>query len=351
MVKNQAEEIRAYLLDKIPLHPKNIVAKASKAFACSRTTVHRHLNRLHRDGKIIKSGTTRQVQYYLKTDKNKEIHVSLKDKVEEHKVWQEHFQDDFETLPKNIRDICEYGFLEMLNNAIDHSEGKEVDINTGWNSKSIKIKFWDNGIGIFRKIKNALNLENERESILHLSKGKFTTDKENHTGEGIFFTSRAFDSFWIYSRGMSYQRDNMEHDWFIESTEDPKVVGTGLGMEIKLNSQRKLQEVFSEYSHEDSDGIPKFDKTQIIVELSKLGDERYISRSQARRIIIGLEKFKHVLLDFRGISTVGQGFVDEVFRVFQSKNQKIKIEYTNANDDVKFMIERSLPLESLQKVF
>ena len=36
MVKNQAEEIRAYLLDKIPVHPRNIVAKASKAFSCSR---------------------------------------------------------------------------------------------------------------------------------------------------------------------------------------------------------------------------------------------------------------------------------------------------------------------------
>ena len=75
-------------------------------------------------------------------------------------------------------------------------------------------------------------------------------------------------------------------------------------------------------------------------------NERYISRSQARRIVLGLEKFKHVVLDFRHISTVGQGFVDEVFRVFQSKYPQIKIEYTNANDDVKFMIERSLPLES-----
>ena len=76
--------------------------------------------------------------------------------------------------------------------------------------------------------------------------------------------------------------------------------------------------------------------------LSKLGDERYVSRSQARRICLGLEKFKHVILDFKDISTVGQGFVDEVFRVFQSKYPKIKIEYTKANDDVQFMIKRTL---------
>ena len=104
-----------------------------------------------------------------------------------------------------------------------------------------------------------------------------------------------------------------------------------------------MQEVYAQYQGEDSDGIQSFDKTHIIVGLSKLGGERYVSRSQARRIILGLEKFKHIFLDFEGISTVGQGFVDEVFRVFQSKHPKMKIGYTNASDDVKFMIERSLP--------
>ena len=65
MVKSQAKEIRAYLLKKIPVHPKNIVAKAAKAFSCSRTTVHRHLNRLLRDEEIIKTGTTRQMIYFF----------------------------------------------------------------------------------------------------------------------------------------------------------------------------------------------------------------------------------------------------------------------------------------------
>jgi hypothetical protein len=343
MVKNQAEEIRAYLLAKIPVHPKNIVAQASKAFSCSRTTVHRHLNRLLRDGKIIKSGTTRQIQYFLKTDKNKHIRVPLNPETAEDKVWKDNFQKDFETLPENVRDICEYGFLEMLNNAIDHSEGSGVLIRTEWEPDSIKIVIHDDGIGIFRKIKNILNLDDERESALHLSKGKFTTDPEHHTGEGIFFTSRAFDDFFVISDAMSYSRDNLDEDWFIEEAKDPNWKGTVFIMIISSKSERKLQKIFAEYSNEDSKGIPEFDQTHIIVKLSKLGDERYISRSQARRIVLGLEKFKYVNLNFRNVSTVGQGFVDEVFRVFQSKYPKIKIKYTNANDDVKFMIERSLP--------
>ena len=113
-------------------------------------------------------------------------------------------------------------------------------------------------------------------------------------------------------------------------------------MTISLNS-KKIQEVYAEYSNEDLEGIPKFDKTHKIVELSKLGDEPYVSRSQAQRIVFGLENFNHVYLDFKDISTIGQGFVEELFRVFKSKRPRIKIDYINANVDVKFMVERSLP--------
>ena len=59
-------------------------------------------------------------------------------------------------------------------------------------------------------------------------------------------------------------------------------------MTINLNS-KKLQEVYAEYSNEDSEGVPKFYKIHKIVELSKLGDELYVSRSQAQRIVLGLE--------------------------------------------------------------
>ena len=343
MVKNQAQEIRTYLLKKIPVHPKNIVAKAAKAFVCSRTTVHRHLNRLLRDGEIIKTGTTRQILYFLKAEKNKDILVPLKPRLEEYQVWKENFSQDFESLPKNVRDICEYGFLNMLNNAIHHSEGTGVIIKTRWAPDSISIAIQDDGIGIFRKIQRTLGLEDVREIALHLSKGKFTTDPLGHRGEGIFFASRSFDNFHITSRGMSYIRINLEKDWFVETTKYTNLPGTGLIMKIALDSKREIQEVYADYQHEDSEGMPKFDKTHIMVKLSKIGEERYVSRSQARRICLGLEKFKRVALDFKNIATIGQGFVDEIFRVFQLKYPNINITYINANDDVQFMIERSLP--------
>ncbi|MBI4356629.1 MAG: STAS-like domain-containing protein [Gammaproteobacteria bacterium] len=68
-----------------------------------------------------------------------------------------------------------------------------------------------------------------------------------------------------------------------------------------------------------------------------------ISRSQAKRILRGLEQFKTIRLDFKKVDIVGQGFVDEIFRVFIRQYPHIKIEFCNANSDVQFMIERGIP--------
>ena len=113
-------------------------------------------------------------------------------------------------------------------------------------------------------------------------------------------------------------------------------------MKIALGSTRTIQEVYANYQNENSEGILKFDKTHITIMLSKLAEERYVSRYQAKRICLGLEKFKSVILDFKNIYTVGYGFVDEIFRVFQLKYPKIKITFTNTNDDIQFMIDNFL---------
>ena len=78
------------------------------------------------------------------------------------------------------------------------------------------------------------------------------------------------------------------------------------------------------------------------IKLNNFGKEEYISRSEAKKLFLELDKFEKIVLDFEGIKTVGQGFIDEVFRVFQQSHQDINIEYINANEDITFMIKRSV---------
>ena len=346
MDNDQPERIRAFILAKVLQHPKDIVPLAVSQFKVTPTTVHRHLNKLLKQGEVVKTGRTRGAVYFLKSAMHKKLEFHIKPGLEEHQVWMDYLHDAFSILPENIYLICNYGFSEMFNNAIDHSQGTRIAVRSKIKDDILKLNIYDNGVGIFNKVKSAFGLENERASILELTKGKLTTDPEHHTGEGIFFTSRAVDEFTIVSSKLTYIKNNLEEDWFIETPNHP-IKGTGIFMEIRLNSDKNLRDVFHKYStHDQNEGVPKFDKTHIRVGLSKSGQERYVSRSQAKRILAGLEKFNHFTLDFRGIKTVGQGFVDEVFRVFQSKHPNIKIEWTHANEDVRFMIERGLPDKS-----
>lgn len=344
MVKRQAEEIRAFILDKIPQHPKDIVDSAASQFSVSRTTIHRHLKTLIKNKQVIKTGTTKAATYLLFSSKNKSIPVGITPGTDEDEIWKTYFEQDFASLKENVKYICNYGFTEMLNNAIAHSQGSGVLIETKWDENAVEIEMLDDGVGIFRKIQDALGLTDPRESILQLSKGKLTTDPDNHTGEGIFFTSRAFDEFAIHANSLLYLRRNaQEDDWFMESRPDEPGKGTFITMKIAFDSKRTLEQIFRAYSNLETF---KFDKTHILVTLSKFEEEKYVSRSQAKRLLVGLEKFREVVLDFKGITTVGQGFIDEVFRVFKNKHPEIELKYCNANDTVDFMIKRGLSQES-----
>ena len=338
MDSTQADAIRHYILDEIILHPVDIVAITVQKFNVTRTTVHRHLRYLLEQGQIIKSGTTRNIKYALKTSLDRHLSYTIQKNLSEFDVLQHDFRDIFKRFPENIDDVCVYGFTEIFNNAIDHSKGTEIKVRTSYINNQLFIYIQDNGIGVFKSIYDYFQLTDPRESVFQLTKGKMTTDPTNHTGEGIFFTSRAFDQFEIYANKLHYFRDNIENDWALE-TLDTNNTGSTISMMISKHSLINLVELFKQYQDPES---LAFNRTDFIVELSRLSNEPFISRSQAKRVILGLDKFSQITLDFSGVRLVGQGFVDEVFRVFKLAHPTITINYINAKSDVTFMIKRGL---------
>ena len=104
-------------------------------------------------------------------------------------------------------------------------------------------------------------------------------------------------------------------------------------------TERTTKEIFDEYTSDDF----VFNKTKITVHLAKdyLGHD-FVSRSLAKRILMNVEKFKVIVLDFENIDNIGQGFADEVFRVFKNKNPDITIIPVNMNEEIEFMINRAM---------
>ncbi len=202
----------------------------------------------------------------------------------------------------------------------------------------------DDGEGIFKRIKRLCSLNDERHAIMELSKGKLTTDPENHTGEGIFFTSRMFDGFEIESKGLNYAHyDKNSFDFLSDSEFEAEEIGTMVVMVIDIRTNRLIRDVFDEYTEDLKDvGTSQFNKTVIPVKLAIYGNEKLVSRSQAKRLLTRIEKFKHVIFDFEDISSVGQAFADEIFRVYANKNTEIVLIPFNMNQDVSRMVQRAL---------
>jgi len=338
-LNRQTDAIRKFLVDQVERHPQDLVLVAMRRFQMTRPAVHRHLAKLIASGDLIKQGTKNTTVYSRATQiLETKWSLPIGREGDESTIWERDFLPKISSYNENIHDICYYGVTEMINNVIDHSLGKRLTLSWNDEGSEIKISIHDDGIGIFRKISGALNLGDVREAVLHLSKGKFTTDTKNHTGQGIFFTSRMFDRFVLMSYDLVYMRTRAEEDWLVETRKDSGVAGTLVQMVLSKNTDLTSIDVFRKYEDEDHG----FEKTDVFVKLAKLEEEAYISRSQARRLLLGLEKFKSVVLDFSDVRSVGQGFVDEVFRVFKNAHPEIKISYIHANDDVEFMIRRGL---------
>jgi translation initiation factor IF-3 len=84
-----------------------------------------------------------------------------------------------------------------------------------------------------------------------------------------------------------------------------------------------------------------FTKTIVSVRLVQYGDESVVTRSQAKRLLAGVDKVKVVVFDFAGVEAIGQAFADEVFRVFKKQHPEIEVMSLNANQEVSQMIRRA----------
>ncbi|WP_339067344.1 STAS-like domain-containing protein [Fusobacterium animalis] len=332
--REEKDKIKEFLLKTISIG-ENPYKAMENNFKISRQTVSKYLNELVEKNYITKNSKGNYtINFYISESK-----IYKNKNLEEDIVYDELIKKYEIDKKNNVKHILVYAFTEMLNNAIEHSEGTEISIYYAENYFNIFVTIKDNGIGIFRKIVRDHNLKNENEAIFELKKGKLTSDVENHSGEGIFFTSKVVDYFLISSFNKTFSSGSNEYFYNIEKNKEKCIKGTEVILILNKNTERTTKEIFDEYTSDDF----VFNKTKITVHLAKdyLGHD-FVSRSLAKRILMNVEKFKIIVLDFENIDNIGQGFADEVFRVFKNKNPDITIVPVNMNEEIEFMINRAM---------
>jgi len=326
-VRERGEEIRDFILVNITDN-RNIAALTAERFGISLPAVYKHIDRLVSEKQVIKKAG----RYVLQSKQYKYLY-SNDGTLSEDAVWEKDIKKHFTNVPQNVWRVWIYGFLEIFNNAIEHSRGKKIRVVIDENKIFTALSIIDDGMGIFKNIKTKFKLTDEKDALLELAKGKRTTDTARHSGQGIFFSSKAFDDFIIFSDGITFNADPGKSPPKTGSSK----FSTYVYMSLANNSGKTMKAVFDQFSTE----IPgDFDKTIVPVSLANSSD--LVSRSQARRILSGLELFREVILDFKGIEYIGQAFADEIFRVFPNMNPTTSITVQNANSEIQNMINRAI---------
>ena len=338
--RERGKRIRQQILRDVVHHPTDISKHIAKIFSITPQAVYSHLKRLENNYWLSSSGTGKGKRYFLGDIRKYDSLFQLSKDFTEDRVWRTYFLFIFDDLPENIIDICHYGFTEMVNNVIDHSGGSEVYISVLRDKQKIEIFVMDNGEGIFRRIKRLCELLDEKQALFELTKGKLTTDPDNHTGEGVFFTSRVFDEFEIDSKGINYSHDDQFDFDIIDNSNIPiNEIGTVVLMNIKRSAERDIQNVFDQYTAGPDDF--QFNKTVIPVRLAQYENEKLVSRSQAKRLLARIDKFQHVIFDFKDVNAVGQAFADEIFRVYARRHPNIILFPINMEEAVAKMVNKA----------
>lgn len=321
-------------------HPRDLSRFYVERLKISRVAVNRYIQQLENDGWIARSGPSTH-PFFAPGYRRRISGLYSIQGLEEDIVWEKDFKPYF-TFSQNVQSIVSRGFTEMLNNAIDHSHGKSAFVWADQNEDRFTLVISDDGVGIFKKIADALQLPDMRQALFELSKGKFTTDPSKHSGEGVFFTSRMFDSFEINANGLEFKHsENQQNDWLWEDEgvfKDQE--GTSVFMRIALESERTAAGVYAEYTKAPDDF--DFSKTVVPMRLARYGDEQLISRSQAKRLIARFERFKTVILDFDEVGEIGQAFADELFRVYVNEHPDVELIPANMSQQVERMWLRAV---------
>jgi len=323
-------------------HPRDITRRYAERLGISRVAANKYIQRLETEGWIARSGPSTH-PIFSPGYKRRVSHSYSLTGLEEHIIWEKDFKPYF-NFSTNVQNIAVHGFTEMVNNAIDHSEGKSVFAWADQDEHALRIIVYDDGVGIFEKITKSLGLTDMRQALFELSKGKLTTDPSRHTGEGVFFTSRMFDTFEIQANGLHFNHEaSSTHDWLRE-VEAVSPGGTAVFMKIALKSSRTATEVFAKFTDAPEDF--GFSKTIVPMKLARYGDEQLVSRSQAKRLIARFDRFKRVILDFTDVQEIGQAFADELFRVYANGHPTVELIPINMTEQVERMWLRAMSLKA-----
>lgn len=313
-------------------HPHSLAGEVMQRTGLGRRSALRLLRRLEQTNWLVRGGTARRPHHRPGLLRQVVHHYTIAG-LQEDQPWAHDFAPCF-ALPAAVQRMLEHAFQELLNNAIDHSEGERVTVSMRQTPSHVQLLVSDDGRGVFDKVGVLVDLADATQAMLQLSRGRLTSAPERHRGHGLFFTARLADVFGLHANGTGFQR---VADGAWQRTDVLVRRGTSVFVGIALDTQRTLDAVLTRHSLDQQSYA--FESTQVPLQLIQSQGITLDSRAQARRVAQGLAAFRRVEVDFSRVDHIGHGFADELFRVQARELPHLEMVPVNMCDRVAAMLD------------
>ena len=205
------DQIIQYILEKIVQRQSSLAPHVATTFSISENVVYTYLRDLEKNSIIRK---VKRGQYELIKKQDSFCFLRSSDQLsDDMDIYMKSLEKYITDLSNNIIQVWTYAFSEMANNVIDHSDCNCLRVLISRDYLYTSVILQDDGIGIFEKIKNHFHFATLDIAIAELLKGKLTTDTQNHSGEGIFFSSKMADEFYAISDNKIFTK-NIFYNFF-----------------------------------------------------------------------------------------------------------------------------------------
>ena len=332
---NSSNKIKDFILDNINSHQKDIIQIAINKFGVSRQAIHKHMNGLIFDKKVVGHGTTKGRYYELipKVNYYKSMNVGLKFDV--HDIFDKYVQPHIISLPNNITEIFEFSISVLLNNVKDHSEASKLYFKIYIDHREAHFIINDNGIGILKHIKNGLKLTSFEQAALELVKGSAAINCYQHSGEELNAVAHLFDKVNIDSNRKSMVFKGKNGNWELKSSMQGK--GTKIHLKIANSSQNSCANIFDTFFTSTDNAI------RIPVNFLNISKNKIInSRSLAEILLKNVKNYKKIQFDFSNIDLIGPAFANALINISKKNNKHADIKWLNMNETVDLLMSRAL---------
>ncbi len=371
VARARTRSIRAFILENLEAHPRDIVRLARQRYGISRQAVNRHLHALEAEGLVEGRGSTRARRWRLRGRRVAAATLRPGTPVARpDRIWRVAFEPALAGATERLRENARRILEAVVDAAAARAGATRLRIDALATPTGLDVGVWDDGPGLFARLaRTPGGLELARFDLVRGARfgapaagrpraGGGHAPGEPPAGRGasarpdpapavapddgsLLVAMRLADAFVAAADGIALGWDGREERWAALGDDAVEIPARGTRMAFHVDAEPRRTPADVLDALRAGDGAP-MSRAHVPVALLPGAGEAPRSPGDARRLVEGLERCVEILLDFRGVDAIGEAFARELFGTWRAQHPGVSLVTMGASPDVRAVIRAAL---------